>query len=99
MLPLCGRPLVVAIQVLHEMFFRALTLDRAREYSVPWIEENLHRKLFRTLTQLRTKTSIFPHYFTPNAVQSWYSLSRLRIHPLSRPNLTRARAARHNSHK
>ena len=30
---------MVGIQVLHEMFFHALALDRAREYSVPWIEE------------------------------------------------------------
>ena len=27
------------------MFFRAPTLDRAREYSVPLIEEYLHRKV------------------------------------------------------
>ena len=33
------------LQVLHEMFFHALALDRAREYSVPWIEEYLHKKV------------------------------------------------------
>ena len=47
------------------MFFRAPTLDRAREYSVPLIEEYLHRKVIPCPDAAEHKKinfSLFSHF-------------------------------------